>query len=313
MAIINFEQMKANEPNRNFDNAEVDENYNIGMQNGAGLYGAGKFFGLVQKAVNWLSSISGNKNFTGVVSMNDKKVATEEKAGELIATALTDYPTNSQTDTKISNALTNYEKISQTIPTNTNLDELINEGWYFVQSNSVASTITGKPDGVNYCFGLRVVKQKGANNYSQMLFPENSNQIFVRNFSTTWTSWEKLTTETDLETLDNPHVIWTNEGFDTEKFDNFGSRSFYKKDLNCVVIGLNLRTKEILEANTDYTIFTLPESYRKTNVPDLFQILAITDDKIIVNIFYHRASGEIRLNSTNQIAIGRLIKCELVL
>lgn len=110
MAIINFEQMKANEPDRNFDNATIDENYNIGMQNGAGLYGAGKFFGLVQKAVNWLSTITGNKNFTGVVSMNDKKVATEEKAGELIATALTDYPTNSQTDTKINNALTNYQE-----------------------------------------------------------------------------------------------------------------------------------------------------------------------------------------------------------
>lgn len=111
MAIINFEQMKATEPDRNFDNATIDENYNIGMQNGAGLYGAGKFFGLVQKAVNWLSTITGNKNFTGVVSMNDKKVATEEKAGELIATALTDYPTNSQTDTKINNALANYTEL----------------------------------------------------------------------------------------------------------------------------------------------------------------------------------------------------------
>lgn len=92
MAIINFENMKATEPDRNFDNVNVDENYNIGLQNGQGFYGAGKFFGLVQKAVNWISTITGNKNFTGTLSVNSKEVATTES---------------------VNNALTNYQKMGE--------------------------------------------------------------------------------------------------------------------------------------------------------------------------------------------------------
>lgn len=85
MAIINFEHMKATEPDRNFDNVNVDENYNIGLQNGQGFYGAGKFFGLVQKAVNWISTITGNKNFTGTLSVNSKEVATTESVNNALA------------------------------------------------------------------------------------------------------------------------------------------------------------------------------------------------------------------------------------
>lgn len=58
-----------------------------------------------------------------------------------------------------------------------------------------------------------MVKQKGANSYSQMLFPEDKNLIYVRNFSTTWGDWQKITTETDLNKYQKIKSYSTTENF----------------------------------------------------------------------------------------------------
>lgn len=179
MAIINFENMKATEPDRNFDNANVDENYNIGLQNGQGFYGAGKFFGLVQKAVNWISTITGNKNFTGTLSVNSKEVATTES---------------------VNNALANYETLlsKSTYLSGVDFNDYKTNG-YYTKNGSCTNQPTTRA-------GLLIVSNGKAYKTQEYICPtlKNGEYIGIEHYirwcsdTNVWTPWTKTVTETDL-------------------------------------------------------------------------------------------------------------------
>ncbi len=106
----------------------------------------------------------------------------------------------SQSDFDEINALANYDKVNQQIANNTDLDNLKNQGWYFCPNNTTASTILHHPRTQKDSFGLRVVKVKqDASGNLQQIFYSEVGYVYKRAFNgTSWTDWEKFTTETDL-------------------------------------------------------------------------------------------------------------------
>lgn len=69
---------------RNLDTS-VDENTLAVGEKADGTFGVFKLFTAIQKAIDWITSIGGNKNFTGSLSVKSKEVATTESLNNALA------------------------------------------------------------------------------------------------------------------------------------------------------------------------------------------------------------------------------------
>lgn len=77
-------QIKA-ETGRDLDN-QVDENTLVSGEKSNGTFGVFKLFAAIKNCIdNWITTIAGNKNFTGAVTINSKAVATTEAVNNALA------------------------------------------------------------------------------------------------------------------------------------------------------------------------------------------------------------------------------------
>ena len=77
-------QIKA-ETGRDLDN-QVDENTLVSGEKSNGTFGVFKLFAAIKNCIdNWITTIAGNKNFTGAVTINSKAVATTEAVNIALA------------------------------------------------------------------------------------------------------------------------------------------------------------------------------------------------------------------------------------
>lgn len=81
---------------KNTSGRDLDESINeetlVSGEKADGTFGVFKLFAAIKKGLDWITSIGGNKNFTGEVTINSKAVATTES---------------------VNNALTNYQKMGE--------------------------------------------------------------------------------------------------------------------------------------------------------------------------------------------------------
>ena len=132
----------------------------------------------------------------GVAQGNKKAVS-----GETVKTTLDNYPTDSQVDSKINGALADLDNIKfATVRSGTNLDIILNDykGKVYFQlcdNNSMGT----KPSGVTS--GIVQTLAWDSGNYATQIYTEidTKHRMFIRyNNNGTWTSWQKLVTESDL-------------------------------------------------------------------------------------------------------------------
>lgn len=77
-------QIKA-ETGRDLDN-QIDENTLVSGEKSNGTFGVFKLFAAIKNCIdNWITTIAGNKNFTGAVTINSKAVATTEAVNNALA------------------------------------------------------------------------------------------------------------------------------------------------------------------------------------------------------------------------------------
>lgn len=86
---------------------DLDESINeetlVSGEKADGTFGVFKLFAAIKKGIDWITSIGGNKNFTGEVTINSKAVATTESVNNALATyKLTDFnPSTYSNDTDL--------------------------------------------------------------------------------------------------------------------------------------------------------------------------------------------------------------------
>lgn len=202
--------------------------------------------------------ISDNNKFFLLLGHN---VASTNNNYTTLADGTTIY-SKAQTDSTINGALANYDKIAQEIANGTDLDNIKKEGWYFCKDNSSANTITNKPSGFDFSFGLRVIKAKqdASGNIRQIFYPESSIGILERIYAnSSWGSWEKIATETDVNnTINKLHndnynlFIVQSIGYSQRSYTTYSSRKFSDYDFIIFKVGtssLNTRNTLIMHKN----------------------------------------------------------------
>lgn len=88
------------------------------------------------------------------------------------------------------------------LPENTDLNTLIDPGWYYTDSNAVAATLLNCP--TTNAFTLVVTKHAG---FNQMLieYMTSGYKIYTRNYyNGVWGAWNRVYTE-----IDKPSVLWS--------------------------------------------------------------------------------------------------------
>ncbi|OME05976.1 hypothetical protein BSK60_33010, partial [Paenibacillus odorifer] len=96
----------------------------------------------------------------------------------------------------------NISRLATRLVTDTNLNDVIGEGVYHCDSNTIAATILNMPPGiVGLAFGLRVTKTAGSVGFNQQLICYSisgvpaSPRTYTRNYyNGSWTSWYELET-----------------------------------------------------------------------------------------------------------------------
>lgn len=175
-------QIKA-ETGRDLDN-QVDENTLVSGEKSNGTFGVFKLFAAIKNCIdNWITTIAGNKNFTGAVTINSKAVATTEAVNNALAN-LNTITYETITDANVIPETTK-SILNRCSPTANNIPDSIH-GWYItttrtgnyitqIATNSGATTTSASTDVLTY-------RRTG----------------FYTNNAWTWTSWEKLITENDI-------------------------------------------------------------------------------------------------------------------
>ncbi len=90
-------------------------------------------------------------------------------------------------------------KANMTLLTNEDLNNISTEGWYYT---SGTDSVTNKPySGLNNNV-IHVFYQGSTERYAQVLFSMNSKYYYTRRHDANgWSSWEKLVTESDINTV----------------------------------------------------------------------------------------------------------------
>lgn len=74
---------------KNTSGRDLDESINeetlVSGEKADGTFGVFKLFAAIKKGIDWITSIGGNKNFTGEVTINSKAVATTESVNNALA------------------------------------------------------------------------------------------------------------------------------------------------------------------------------------------------------------------------------------
>ena len=105
MAYADFDEMKKEFPARNFDNVDITEDFNIAGQNGAGVYGAFKFFHGIRSFFKGISAL-------GKLASGSRILVSDDK-GNISYTTPSEITEGFATNESVNNALTNYQKVKR--------------------------------------------------------------------------------------------------------------------------------------------------------------------------------------------------------
>ena len=147
--------------------------------------------------------------------------------------------------------------IGKRIPENADLNDYTEPGVYYSQNVALTNTLKNVPDGVVAGFRLEVKTVSATGWIKQILYLNNVLQyFFIRGLENgTVHAWRRF------ESMDN--TGWQDLAL-TSQFSLYSDSSSlrYRKIGKTVEIIGTVKPAEELDANTDYTIATLPSGYR---------------------------------------------------
>ena len=147
--------------------------------------------------------------------------------------------------------------IGKRIPENADLNDYTEPGVYYSQNVALTNTLKNVPDGVVAGFRLEVKTVSATGWIKQILYLNNVLQyFFIRGLENgTVHAWRRF------ESMDN--TGWQDLAL-TSQFALYSDSSSlrYRKIGKTVEIIGTVKPAEELDANTDYTIATLPSGYR---------------------------------------------------
>lgn len=147
--------------------------------------------------------------------------------------------------------------IGKRIPENADLNDYTEPGVYYSQNVALTNTLKNVPDGVAAGFRLEVKTVSATGWVKQILYMNNVLQyFFIRGFGDdTVHAWKKFEATDDTG--------WKDLSLSSD-FILYGSSSKlqYRKIGKTVEVVGTVKPANELDANTDYTIATLPDGYR---------------------------------------------------
>lgn len=224
MAYADFDEMKKEFPARNFDNVDITEDFNIAAQNSAGVYGAFKFFHGIRSFFKGITAL-------GKLASGSKILVTDE-SGNISYTTPSDITEGFATTESVNNALAKYWNGDITKKTNYQGDcNDLTFGMF-----TISSVATNTPNGK---FGFLTSIYRSTSYQVQYYEVVETEETFRRyRYDNVWTSWEKITTESDLKNITISDTIhnFGNQGTSDEVYAEF-DLSNYKKS-PCAYIGV---------------------------------------------------------------------------
>lgn len=175
--------------------------------------------------------------------------------------------------------------IGKRIPENADLNDYTEPGVYYSQNAALTNTLKNVPDGVVAGFRLEVKTVSATRWIKQILYLNNTLQyFFIRGLENgTVHAWRRF------ESMDN--TGWQDLAL-TSQFALYSDSSSlrYRKIGKTVEIIGTVKPAEELDANTDYTIATLPSGYR----PKADRVMIMQGSSMNRWQFIVKANGQLR-------------------